>query len=763
VTSVADHFRSRLAARRRKLLFKQITLIIIVLFDMGFAASSACAQAIVTNGTFTNVYVYPNSDTLTWEQNLAISAFSPDQPEKFSRTSIDAFTRELMRPVWPSYFDPLFQYTTAIDTPFGPIGKDNIHPPQFFGSGVAPKWCIDKALQSVRYLAGGVLDWGTIRNLANCQAVGGMDPSTQVNLIFSPDIAIADIPDSLNPRFLPSEPPPDMCTKQPRGFSGYHSWGFGVPNFTVLPTSRFCVQNFDAFTQTLSHEVVETLSDPGGFGYGNFPRWDQELADLCENDTPTVVSGFSLARYWSRFDANCQPRLDPPPGEVSETWVLGQGTPLRRFTGQEHTLTLGVPASRVVSDEPVTRAILVIQTGGDDLRGGSSARDNASATLNFVGGQTVTTNINQGRKWDNGETHAVTLTLPANAPRISDITGVTITTNFGGGIGGDNWNVDKVALVVSFRPCDACTIATSIASGCTVDNPNLASIDAAHGTVAFRDRTSGHIKLTCPITFAPSSPTGPALPVVHDWMIASGIPLIRFTGQSHDLPLGMKQWSTPEAAQDVGQLASALNLTISTGNDDLRGGSNPDDNCDVTVQLNSGQSIVLRNVNAGGNWASWTNHTVSIPLPPGGVRGGDIQAMVLHTGFGGGIGGDNWNVQQVILQATLAAPAPQPLPLQLGMTFYNDHGFDAGIDHCSITADLLRTNLNDVEAGADIATLTTAGTTHVGRQTLAKDVGPLDFATSYYWVDIDLFRDRGVATCNPVIVGTNLKTPILAH
>ena len=62
-------------------------------------------------------------------------------------------------------------------------------------------------------------------------------------------------------------------------------------------------------------------------------------------------------------------------------------------------------------------------------------------------------------------------------------------------------------------------------------------------------------------------------------------------------------------------------------------------------------------MNGGRNWVGWTNNAISIPLPPGGLRGGDIKAVVLHTGFGGGISGDNWNVEQVILQATLAPPA----------------------------------------------------------------------------------------------------------
>jgi len=84
-----------------------------------------------------------------------------------------------------------------------------------------------------------------------------------------------------------------------------------------------------------------------------------------------------------------------------------------------------------------------------------------------------------------------------------------------------------------------------------------------------------------------------------------------------------------------------------------RGGSNSGDNCDVTIELVSGKPIVLPNVNRGGNWKNWTSHTVSIPIPKGGLKGGDVKAVKLTTGFGGGIGGDNWNVNQLQLRATL--------------------------------------------------------------------------------------------------------------
>jgi len=120
---------------------------------------------------------------------------------------------------------------------------------------------------------------------------------------------------------------------------------------------------------------------------------------------------------------------------------------------------------------------------------------------------------------------------------------------------------------------------SSVASGCVADKPILASIDAAHGTVAFGNRQSGVIKLSCPVTFATQ--------------------------------------------------------------------------------------------------------------PAGGV-------------------------------------------LTLSFTFYNDHGFEGGVNHCSILASLLRTNLNSVEAGADIIDVGTGGSARTGRQTLTSTaVAPLmDFGTS---------------------------------
>jgi hypothetical protein len=545
---------------------------------------TACAgSAVVTNGRFTNVYVFPGPDTETWEQHMA--RLRPADSADFSREAIDRFTGTLMNPIWPSYFDALMQY-------------NGIHPPRFFGSSVASKACVDAAMHD---LHNGVMQWDTIRSLANCHPAG-MDPSPQVNLIFSPDIRIASI--------AAVGTGSELCTNT-NSDNAWHAWGLNTPNFVALPTSIACMPKFTTFTQAMSHEVVETISDPAGMGIGDPPSYIHELGDNCEKQNPpevTTVGGYppgSLERYWSNFDGNCQPRLDPPPGATAETWVLGQGSPLERLTGSVHTLDLSVPPARVTTDAPATQVQVVIQTGSDDLRGGGAPGENANVTLNFAGGSTTTVSVNGGRNWGNGETHAALLTLPTPAPRVSDITGVTISTQFGGGPSGDNWNIDKVALVVSFPTA--------------------------------------------------STTQGPVPVIVHEWLDASGGPLVRFTGNLHDFFQAVPP-------QDVGVAISALNLVISTGNDDLRGGSHPGDNCDVTVVLASGPPITLTNVNGGHNWVNWTDNTVAIPLPSSGLKGGDVKSVQLHTGFGGGIGGDNWNVNRIQLKATLASSVPAPPP-----------------------------------------------------------------------------------------------------
>ena len=534
----------------------------------------ARADNVVKDGRFTNIYVYPNPSKETWDEhfkNLPATQ-KPTDWNRFTRKSIDDFTETLMSPQWPSYFGALHQY-------------GGINPPRFFGSANVSQPCVDAAMKD---LHNGVLEWTTIRSLANCHQ-DGLDPSPQVNLIFSPDISIGPAPSA------PSATAngPDMCVQTGKNKSAaYHYWGINTPNFAVLPTASACAPSFNIFTESMSHEIIEMLSDPAQSGHG---AWGgSELGDQCPSIDVTW-QGYNVQRYRSDNDNLCWP-LPLPVGSTATTWVLAQGSPSVRFTGDIHEFTFAVPNSRLITDARATDVQIWIQTGGDNLRGGD---DNADVMLSFVGGNATTNNINGGKEWGNGQTHSVSLNLPPVAPRVQDIQNITLRTRFTGGTGGENWNVDKAALVLAF-PLGS---ATSV----------------------------------------------PASTVTHTWLDISAAPIIRFSGDMHDLTL-------PLAAQDAGQKVSAIDVIISTGNDDLRGGSHANDNCDLTLTLVNGATITMTNLNGAGTWENWTDHTVHIPLPISGLRGGDIQGINLHTGFGGGVDGDNWNVQRVQLLATVNPP-----------------------------------------------------------------------------------------------------------
>jgi hypothetical protein len=97
----------------------------------------------------------------------------------------------------------------------------------------------------------------------------------------------------------------------------------------------------------------------------------------------------------------------------------------------------------VVNDGLVREVRLAILTGGDDLRGGN---DNVDATLHFRNLPARTwPNINGSRRWIDNYQQTVSLSL-SQAVRPEDILGVTLATHFGGGIGGDNWNVNRLEM-----------------------------------------------------------------------------------------------------------------------------------------------------------------------------------------------------------------------------------------------------------------------------------------------------------------------------
>jgi hypothetical protein len=122
-----------------------------------YSGTARAGSAVVTDGRFTNIYVLPDPDKETWDEHMA--KLRPGDAAQFSRQEIDKFTATLMKAEWPSYFDPLHQYSS-------------INPPHFFGSGIASQACVDAAMKD---LHDGVMQWDTVRSLSNCHE-SGMDP-----------------------------------------------------------------------------------------------------------------------------------------------------------------------------------------------------------------------------------------------------------------------------------------------------------------------------------------------------------------------------------------------------------------------------------------------------------------------------------------------------------------------------------------------------------------------------------------------------------
>lgn len=82
--------------------------------------------------------------------------------------------------------------------------------------------------------------------------------------------------------------------------------------------------------------------------------------------------------------------------------------------------------------------------------------------------------------------------------------------------------------------------------------------------------------------------------------------------------------------------------TFETGSDDLRGGN---DNVHLTVNYKDGSSQTFNNVNGRARWVDNNEETVPLILNRA-IRKADIASFKISTTFGGGIGGDNWNLNK---------------------------------------------------------------------------------------------------------------------
>ncbi len=86
---------------------------------------------------------------------------------------------------------------------------------------------------------------------------------------------------------------------------------------------------------------------------------------------------------------------------------------------------------------------LTAMSRGDDLRGGE---DNLNVLVYFRDGRReVFSNVNRGKRWGGKCGDQVTLTF-SKPVAVFDITAVRLSTTTKGGIGGDNWNMQRLTI-----------------------------------------------------------------------------------------------------------------------------------------------------------------------------------------------------------------------------------------------------------------------------------------------------------------------------
>ena len=103
---------------------------------------------------------------------------------------------------------------------------------------------------------------------------------------------------------------------------------------------------------------------------------------------------------------------------------------------------------------------------------------------------------------------------------------------------------------------------------------------------------------------------------------------------------------TPTSYPKDGKVHELI-VKFHTGGDDLRGGN---DNLNVAINFFNGTQQVVNNVNQGYRWIDDFYQFISIPLNHP-VRASEIQNIVLTTTFRGGVSGDNWNMDGLVIRA----------------------------------------------------------------------------------------------------------------
>ncbi|HLK17010.1 MAG TPA: hypothetical protein VKT78_19550 [Fimbriimonadaceae bacterium] len=446
---------------------------------------------------------------------------------------------------------------------------------------------------------------------------------------------------------------------------------------------------------------------------------------LGEGDHQILAIGYDMGRYQGNLGAYetdfkifvCDPNynnvirtLVPDPNRkvyyyMDATSPKGSQETWRTYFVDKNYHAKTPPAAtngHYAADGLAHELVLDFRTGGDDLRGGN---DNVNLTLNLMDGtQQVYNDINLSGRWvvNCDQWAEVKLYRPV---AYNQIRSAVISTTFTGGIGGDNWNMDKVGIYAwgsSFNgmksagpkrftgedkvlqiplndiptaPGQINKLLFTFVTGNddlrgVNDNINLAvhfrngqiqQMPNANGGARWADNSIHTVELDFNRAAAAADVTGIDIMDTFgggiggdNWNMNSVS--VRATGNAVNEVIathGFKRFtgsdkllSIPVTIAAAGQ-ANKLELTIRTRDDDLRGGN---DNVNATIKFRNGTTQFVPNLNGGANWGNNTTHVVDITLSHASLPG-DIVEVDLHTTSTGGIGGDNWNMDSISIKA----------------------------------------------------------------------------------------------------------------
>jgi len=423
----------------------------------------------VDNGNFTNLYLYPNPDKMSWDQYVANTLKPPQGVPPMTAQNIDNFVQTLTAST--DYFFPATQY-------------HRLNLPVFSGRQRTLQECVNPVVNWA-HTHGNVLSREVLADFVGCEHDHGGNPSDQVNVILSPEFrATNDVHTNISISPLPSinvdisdQPatcPPDSNT------NAFHTWQFGTANFTVVPT--MCNTSLDALAKAMSHEMVELVSDPAGLGYVHVAGGgDQitslvsstsffntgELGDICEDGglkNPSGNEGIAyvlmphsnlhVSRYWSNQDGSCQPQYMVGAQDLliddQYNRRMGSGGGMTADVVYSPPFMTGKPNQQLVKLE------FFSQTNDDNL----CTQSSLDVHVNLKNGRHVDfshiNNVQYAGSWDNGEQHAVNLPMPSGI-KLGDISNVSIHMQSGHchnliTDGDDGWNETRIAFYAYLAP-----------------------------------------------------------------------------------------------------------------------------------------------------------------------------------------------------------------------------------------------------------------------------------------------------------------------